>query len=95
MNDIPMNLDGCYCLAPGVAIRPERFGGLVYRYDDRRLFFLHSHALVDFVSNLDGKQPLRKVLADFLTTRELPETFQDGLLKALAQLDKIGLLTEH
>ena len=32
-----VELATCYRLAPGVAIRPERFGGLVYRYDNRRL----------------------------------------------------------
>ena len=37
---------------PRVAIRHERFGGLAYHYDHRRLVFLKSAALVDVVESL-------------------------------------------
>lgn len=90
-----MNFAACYRLSDGVAIRPERFGGLVYRYDNRRLYFLHSHELVDFVSGLDGRRPLEEVLAGWLASHELPETNRDTLVKAVVQLDRLGILAEE
>ena len=57
-----VELTACYRLAPGVAIRPERFGGLVYRYDNRRLYFLHSHQAVEFINCLDGRRSLQEIL---------------------------------
>jgi putative mycofactocin binding protein MftB len=88
-----MNLAVCYQLARGVALRSERFGGLVYRYDNRRLYFLHSHEVADFVSGLDGLRPLGKALEDFLVSRGLPVTTGETLLKTVAQLEKMGILT--
>ena len=89
-----MNLASCYRLAQGAAIRSERFGGLVYRYDNRRLYFLHSHAMVDFVSGLDGLRPLGEALDDFLVTRGLPESARETFIKAIAQLERLGILKQ-
>ncbi len=86
-------LTNCYQLAPGVAIRPERFGGLVYRYDNRRLYFLHSHQAVEFVNRLDGHQTLQAQLDDFLADRQLPQSAAESLVKAVAQLERLGILT--
>jgi len=92
----PSVIDGkaCYCLAPGVAIRPERFGGLVYRYDNRRLYFLHSHKLVEFITALDGSTPLDEALAAFFTNSSQPESTRSPVVKALQQLRKLGALIE-
>jgi mycofactocin biosynthesis protein MftB len=87
-----MNLATHYRLAEGVAIRSERFGGLVYRYDNRRLYFLHSRDVADFVSGLDGLRPLQKALEDFLVDRGLPTTAGGTLVKTVAQLEKMGIL---
>lgn len=84
----------CYQLAPGVAIRPERFGGLVYRYDNRRLYFLHSHQAVEFVSSLDGCRSLQETLDHFLADREMPQSAAESLVKAVAQLEKLGILIQ-
>jgi putative mycofactocin binding protein MftB len=81
-----------YRLAKGVAVRPERFGGLAYRYDNRRLFFLHSHALVDFVNGLDGKHPLDKALDRFITLHGLSEAHRSTFLNAIAQLEKLKII---
>jgi putative mycofactocin binding protein MftB len=89
-----MNLDAPYCVAPGVAIRPEGFGWLAYRYDNRRLYFLHSHDLVDFVNQLDGASPLAEVLDNFLAARGLSESGRDAFLKAIAQLERLGILDQ-
>lgn len=88
-----VELAACYRLAPGVAIRPERFGGLVYRYDNRRLYFLHSHQAVEFVNCLDGCRSLQEKLDDFLTSREMSPSTGETLVKAIAQLERLGLLT--
>lgn len=90
-----INDTAVYCLAPGVAIRPERFGGLVYRYDNRRLYFLHSHKLVEFVTALDGRTPLNEALATFFTNSNLPESTRTQFIKALNQLHKLGALIEQ
>jgi putative mycofactocin binding protein MftB len=87
-----MNFATCYRLAEGVAIRAERFGGLVYRYDNRRLYFLHSRDVADFVSGLDGLRPLQNALGDFLESRGLPTKTGETLVKTVAQLEKMGIL---
>jgi mycofactocin biosynthesis protein MftB len=87
-----MNLAACYQLAEGVAIRSERFGGLVYRYDNRRLYFLHSRDVADFVSGLDGQRPLQNALGDFLESRGLPAKTGETLVKTVVQLEKMGIL---
>jgi len=90
-----MNLEFCYRLAPGVAIRPERFGGLVYRYDNRRLFFLHSHELVDFVSGLEGEEsPLGDALDDYLESHQLARSVRTTFINAMTQLEKLGVLVQ-
>lgn len=89
-----VELAACYRLAPNVAIRPERFGGLVYRYDNRRLYFLQSHRLVDLVSHLDGHRSLRDVLDEFLRLQDLPSTAHETLVAAVARLAGLGILTD-
>ena len=89
------DLDSRYRLAPGVAIRPERFGGLVYRYDNRRLYFLHSHQAVEFVNGLDGRRSLQETLDEFLAAREMPPSAGETLVKAVAQLERLGILMQE
>lgn len=81
-----------YRLAPGVAIRPERFGGLVYRYDNRRLYFLQSHQVVDLVNHLDGRRSLQDVLDEFLRLRDLPGSARETLVAAVARLEGLGIV---
>lgn len=87
-----MNLDARYQLADGVAIRPERFGGLVYHYDNRRLYFLHSHELAAFVGGLTAEQPLAEAMAAFRDRYGLPAEAQEAMLRSLSALERIGLL---
>ena len=88
-----VELNACYRLAPGVAIRSERFGGLVYRYDNRRLYFLHSHQAVEFVNHLDGSRSLQETLDEFLVAQAMPQSAGESLVKAVAQLERLGILT--
>lgn len=89
-----IDIDAHYHLAPGVALRREGFGGLVYRHDNRRLYFLHSHELVKFIGGLDGARPLRRALDDFLLSSTHAHNTRESLLNAVGQLEGLGLL-EH
>ena len=89
-----VELTAGYRLAPGVVIRQENFGGLVYRYDNRRLYFLYSHPVVEFVQGLDGKRPLQEALDSFLAAWvRSPSTTREALIKVVAQLERLGILT--
>lgn len=88
-----MNVTARYRLADGVAIRPERFGALVYRYDNRRLYFIHSSEAADFVSGLDGTHPLDRAVEDFVAHNALPESAGETLLTTVAQLERMGIVS--
>lgn len=87
-----MNLDDRYRLADGVAIRPERFGGLVYDYHTRRLYFIHSHHVAALVGELTGDEPLGDALAAFRHRRGLTDADAERLIGSLASLQKIGVV---
>jgi mycofactocin biosynthesis protein MftB len=87
-----MKLDTHYKLADGVALRPERFGGLVYRYDNRRLYFLRSHELTEFVGELTGERPLAEAMDEFRQSHGLSVEAGEGMLNAVAALEKIGIV---
>ena len=87
-----MNLDNYYRLADGIAVRPERFGGLAYSYHDRRLYFIHSHGLAAFAGGLDGARPLGEAIAAFRAEHDLDEDGADALLRSLAMLERMGLV---
>jgi putative mycofactocin binding protein MftB len=55
----PFALDEAWRLHPRVAVRPERFGALLYHYGTRRLSFLKSPDLLAVVRNLDGAPSAR------------------------------------
>ncbi|NTU82497.1 MAG: mycofactocin biosynthesis chaperone MftB [Chloroflexales bacterium] len=87
-----MDLDSHYRLAAHAAIRPERFGGLVYRHDNRRLYFLHSPDLVTFLSALDASRSLGALLDEFLAARALPASAREIFVRALLQLEQLKIL---
>jgi len=69
----PFDLDGAWRLAPGVAVRPERFGALLYHFGTRRLSFLKSPALLAVVSSLERHRSARDACAAAgVTAAELP-----------------------
>ena len=89
-----VNTEQSYEIAPQVSIRPERFGGLVYRYDNRALLFLHSRPLVDFLVGLNGEKPLGAALNEFAAERRLGEGDRRALETALGQLEGKGIIRE-
>lgn len=87
-----MNLNTGYRLAVGVVIRPERFGGLVYRHDTRRLYFLYSHELVTFLSELDGHLSLGEATDRFIAVHALPPETREAFLSAIEHLEQLHVL---
>lgn len=87
-----MNRDVRYRLAEGVAVRPERFGGLVYRYDNRRLYFLYSDELTRFIGGLDGELSLGEAMDAYCRSHALPAGSSEAMLKSLAPLEKMGIV---
>lgn len=89
-----MNTDQSYEVPAKVSVRQERFGGLVYRYDNRALLFLHSRPLVDFLVGLDGERPLGAALEDFAAERGMDAAGRRALENALDQLERKGIIRE-
>jgi mycofactocin system RPExFGAL protein len=87
-----MNLEDRYRLADGVAIRPERFGGLVYNYHNRRLYFIHNAHLAALVAGLTGAEPLAESLEALRGRHDLPQAAMEPLLKSLDSLLAIGVV---
>jgi putative mycofactocin binding protein MftB len=56
-------LDAPWALHPRVAIRPERFGALLYHYDTRRLSFLKEPLLLAVVEGLGAARSARESCA--------------------------------
>ena len=91
---MPVNTEQSYEVPAKVSVRQERFGGLVYRYDNRALLFLHSRPLVDFLVELDGEQPLGAALEEFAVERGLDDGERRVLENALDQLERKGIIRE-
>ena len=91
---MPVNTEQSYEVPAKVSVRNERFGGLVYRYDNRALLFLHSRPLVDFLRELDGERTLGVTLEEFAAKRGLDEGQRRALENALGQLEGKGIIRE-
>ena len=91
---MPINVEQRYKVPVQVSVRQERFGGLVYRYDNRALLFLHSRPLVDFLEKLGGERPLGEALEEFAVERGLGEGERRALENALDQLERKGIIRE-
>ena len=89
-----MNLNAKYTMSRQAVIRPERFGGLAYRYDNRRLYFLYSHELVAFVHEIDGERPLGDQIDTYLAQHNLSPKSKENFVKALTQLESLEIIHE-
>jgi putative mycofactocin binding protein MftB len=61
---VPFDLDLGWRLHPQVAVRPERFGALLYHFGTRRLSFLKHPALLTVLESLDTAPTARAACAD-------------------------------
>jgi putative mycofactocin binding protein MftB len=81
-------LDRAWRVSPGVSVRPEPFGALLYHFGTRRLSFLKDRRLLAVVERLDGATSARQACADAgLTPEELPQYARS--LFTLASTDMI------
>ncbi|MBK8211668.1 MAG: mycofactocin biosynthesis chaperone MftB [Rhodospirillales bacterium] len=87
-----MNPSGCYQLANRVAIRSERFGGLIYNYQNRRLYFLHSRQLAEFLAGLSGKRSLADALDTFRQCQGLSQESGEAMLNSVRALEQMGII---
>jgi mycofactocin biosynthesis protein MftB len=84
----PFDLDAAWQVHPSVAIRPERFGALLYHFGTRRLSFLKTPALLATVQRLDQSASARVALADAGVSDDETPSYQRALA-GLAQTDMI------
>ncbi|WP_243788625.1 mycofactocin biosynthesis chaperone MftB [Saccharopolyspora gloriosae] len=75
-------------LSPGVSLRPERFGALVYDFTTRRLSFLKTTELVAVVRELENQPDVHSAL----TETGVPAEQHPRYLEALAGLHDKGTI---
>jgi putative mycofactocin binding protein MftB len=84
-------LDRAWDVSPGVSVRPERFGALLYHFGTRRLSFLKDRRLLEVVRALPASASAREacrsagIAADEIAVYE----------RALAQLAATDMLQER
>ncbi|MFH5823736.1 mycofactocin biosynthesis chaperone MftB [Georgenia sp. AZ-5] len=74
---------------PGVAVRPEPFGALLYHFGTRRLTFLKDRRLLEIVTTLDSHSTARKACA----AAGVSPAEQPGFDAALQRLVACDMLT--
>jgi putative mycofactocin binding protein MftB len=85
---VPDVLDRAWDLSPGVSVRPEAFGALLYHFGTRRLSFLKDRRLLDVVQRLADHPTARAAcVAAGLTEQQLP-TYARAL-QTLASTDML------
>lgn len=81
-------LERAWRVSPGVSVRPEPFGALLYHFGTRRLSFLKDRQLLAVVELLDGAPTARQACADAgLSPEQLPQYARS--LYTLASTDMI------
>jgi putative mycofactocin binding protein MftB len=85
------DLDRAWELHPSVAVRPERFGALLYHFGTRRLSFLKTPILLDAVKRLDESVSARAALSDAGVSAAETSTYE----RALAGLAATDMIRER
>ncbi|HWA64913.1 MAG TPA: mycofactocin biosynthesis chaperone MftB [Mycobacteriales bacterium] len=91
MSTKPFDLDAAWELHPSVAVRPERFGALLYHFGTRRLSFLKTPTLLDAVQRLDAAETARAALAGAGVSAEQRPAYE----RALAGLASTDMIRER
>ncbi|MGO2113015.1 MAG: mycofactocin biosynthesis chaperone MftB [Pseudoclavibacter sp.] len=76
---------------PRVAIRPERFGALLYHFETRKLSFLKERTLLGIVDSLDAHTSLRAAV----TAAGVRPDDQGRYLAALGGLAASNMIRER
>jgi putative mycofactocin binding protein MftB len=82
------DLEGAWELHPSVAVRPERFGALLYHFGTRRLSFLKTPMLLDAVNAL-AERPTARAALDAAGVDERQYATYAKALAGLAASDMI------
>jgi putative mycofactocin binding protein MftB len=85
------DLDSAWRVHAQVAIRPERFGALLYHFGTRRLSFLKNQTLLAVVQSLDEQPTARQACAAAGVT----DTELAGYRSALATLASSHMICER
>ncbi|MEO6955201.1 MAG: mycofactocin biosynthesis chaperone MftB [Antricoccus sp.] len=85
------NLDGQWRVHPQVAVRPERFGALLYHFGNRKLSFLKNPTMLRIMQCLDEQPNARAALRASDVPAEQDETYR----KALATLAQSEMIQER
>jgi putative mycofactocin binding protein MftB len=85
------DLDSAWGLHAQVAIRPERFGALLYHFGTRRLSFLKNPTLLTVVQSLDAQPTARQACA----AAGVPDTELTTYRNALATLASSQMIRER
>ena len=84
-------LDLAWDVSPGVSVRPESFGALLYHFGTRRLSFLKDPRLLAVVQQLPTSASAREAcLSAGLAADELP-----AYARALTTLVETDMITER
>ena len=59
LTPVPFDLDAGWRLHPQVAVRPERFGALLYHFGTRKLSFLKNRTIVEVINSLSEHPDVR------------------------------------
>jgi len=81
--------DAAWSLHESVAVRPERFGALLYDFRTRRLTFVKDPVLQRVIDALPNASSAREAL-EFAC---VPDVDRDRYLQALARLVETSMLT--
>ena len=84
-------LDRAWDISPGVSIRPESFGALLYHFGTRRLSFLKDRRLLDVVQRLPASSTAREACAAVGLAPDEVHAYE----RALAQLAATDMLQER
>jgi putative mycofactocin binding protein MftB len=79
---VAFDLDRAWQLHPQVAVRPERFGALLYHFGTRRLSFVKTPALLGVVQRLADAPSAREAC----TSEGIADAELGGYASALATL---------
>lgn len=91
---MPIDRERSYEVPSQVAVRREKFGGLIYRYDNRALLFFHSLPLVDFLLEMNPEKPVGDSLDEYVSRNDMGETQRQAIENALGQLETKGIIRE-
>ncbi len=87
--ELGFDADAAWSLHESVAVRPERFGALLYDFRTRRLTFVKDPVLQQVIDALPASPSARAAL----DIANVPAVDHDRYLQALARLFETSMLT--